>query len=266
MMEPIRDSLWVWGHEAGSHNGQYNLQGISRMTPAEGAYYLGVPNLIMVTYGNHPEPPFETRMRALSPLKRVVWSVLGDSSSSRDDLPEVLSLAERFPNLVGGIMDDFFRPPDAQGAISRYSVADLQRLRRRLCRGTRPLDLWVVLYAHDLGLDVQPYLAQCDVVTFWTWKADDLAALEANLPRAKALARDKPLVLGCYMWDYGAQRPMPVGAMERQCQLGLDWLKRGEVAGMIFLASCIADLGLEAVEWTRRWIATVGDEPLEGTA
>ena len=30
---------------------------------------------------------------------------------------------------------------------------------------------------------------------------------------------------------------------------------------MIFLATPNADVGLEAVEWTRQWIAAVGDEP-----
>jgi len=31
---------------------------------------------------------------------------------------------------------------------------------------------------------------------------------------------------------------------------------------MIFLASCICDLDLEAVEWTRDWIAARGPQPL----
>jgi len=31
---------------------------------------------------------------------------------------------------------------------------------------------------------------------------------------------------------------------------------------MIFLASCICDLDLEAVEWTRAWIDQVGNEQL----
>ena len=42
-METVRDRLWVWGHEAGSHNAGWNLPTPSRMTPAEGAFYLGVP-------------------------------------------------------------------------------------------------------------------------------------------------------------------------------------------------------------------------------
>ena len=61
------------------------------------------------------------------------------------------------------------------------------------------------------------------------------------------------------MWDYGNRRPMSLERMMRQCDVGLNWLAKGKIEGMIFLASCICDLELEAVEWTRRWIADVGD-------
>jgi len=50
--------------------------------------------------------------------------------------------------------------------------------------------------------------------------------------------------------------------MEHQCELGLKWLREGNIEGMILLASCICDLDLEAVEWTREWVATVGGEEL----
>ena len=36
--------------------------------------------------------------------------------------------------------------------------------------------------------------------------------------------------------------------------------RQGRIDGMIFLASCLCDLGLEAVEWTRAWIADVGNQ------
>jgi hypothetical protein len=55
---------------------------------------------------------------------------------------------------------------------------------------------------------------------------------------------------------------MPLDRMERQCTLGLEWLRRRRIEGMIFLATCICDLDLDAVEWTRRWIAQVADEKL----
>lgn len=52
--------------------------------------------------------------------------------------------------------------------------------------------------------------------------------------------------------------------MQRQTELGCEWLRQGRIEGIIFLATPNVDVGLEAVEWTRKWIARVGDEPLEG--
>ena len=46
---------------------------------------------------------------------------------------------------------------------------------------------------------------------------------------------------------------------ERQGEMGLRWLQEGRIEGIICLASCIHDLGLESGEWTRIWIAAVGD-------
>jgi hypothetical protein len=258
-MDTVRDRLWLWGHEAGAHNGQYNLPSNSRMTPAEAAFYLGVPNALMISYDNKPEPPFDQHMLAFAPLKRVVWSIVGDSASTRTDLDEVLALAAKFPNLSGAVMDDFFHKSDASGAISRVSVADLRSYHERLTGAAHPLALHVVVYAHDLDLPIQPYLEPCDVITYWTWTADQLPDLARNFARLEKIAPAKRKLLGCYLWDYGAGKAMPLERMQQQCRQGLEWLRAGRVDGMIFLANTACDQGLETVAWTRQWIAEVGD-------
>ncbi len=264
-VETVKDRLWIWGHEAGSHNGAFGVPHGSRTTPAEGAHYLAVPNLVMVTFRGKPEPPLELHARALMPLKRVVWSIIGDSSSTRHDratdLEEVIALSAQFPNIVGAIMDDFFHAPDARGVVSRVGPDDLAHFHSRLHAAPRPLDLWVVVYTHDLGLPIAQHLEHCDAVTFWTWHAQELRDLADNFAALEALAPKHRKVLGCYMWDYGAHKPMPVDLMEHQCRQGLRWLEEGRVQGIIFLASCICDLGFDAVAWTRAWIAEVGDRP-----
>ena len=265
-MESLRDHLWLWGHEAGSHNGRFGIVGSSRITPAEAARYLGIPNLIMVTFAGRPEPPFARHAIPMRSLCRVVWSIVGDSSSTRNDdspdLEEVIALAAEFPNIAGAMMDDFFHRPDERGAAARYSVQQVAGFRQCLHHAPRPLDLWVVLYAHDLDLPIRDHLAQSDVVPFWTWESKDLSDLPDNFARAEGLAPGARKVLGCYLWDYGARQPMPLDRVVYQCETGLGWLREGRIEGMIFLASCICDLGLEAVEWARQWIAEVGDQPL----
>jgi hypothetical protein len=122
-----------------------------------------------------------------------------------------------------------------------------------------------VLYNNQLDLAIGPYLEFCDVVTFWTMTGSQLVDLERNFERFLAVTQTKRRVLGCYLWNYGEKRPMSVDLMRHQCELGLTWLQEGKIEGMIFLASCICDLELEAVEWTRSWIARVGAEPLART-
>ncbi|MBT3272291.1 MAG: hypothetical protein HN368_03985, partial [Spirochaetales bacterium] len=69
--------------------------------------------------------------------------------------------------------------------------------------------------------------------------------------------------LGCYMWDFGGTKgPLPVSSMKYQCDLGREWLEEGRITDMIFLGTNICDLGLETVEWTRNWIAEVGNSIL----
>ena len=42
----------------------------------------------------------------------------------------------------------------------------------------------------------------------------------------------------------------------------MKWLRQGRIEGMIFLAAGLCDLNLEAVNWSRSWIAQVGDQPI----
>ncbi len=261
----IRDQLWLWGHPANSHFRQFGLpQRESRMGPAEAAKWMGIPNVVMVVYGGNPAPPFDAHQRPLDGLRRVVWSIVGDSSSERNDeqtdVEEVLALAGQHRNVCGAILDDLFNAPENGSRRWRVDAEELARLAGRLHgdgAGTRRLDLWGVLYAHQFDLPIAAHLGALDVVTFWTWHARDLGKLEANFARCEQLTPGKRRVLGCYMWDYGEGKPMPTELMEYQCRLGRKMLEDGRIEGMIFLASCICDMDLEAVEWTRRWIEGV---------
>ncbi len=254
----VRDRLWIWTHAAGSYKLDFGLPRASRMTPVEGAVYLGVPNLLFIRYQGNPPIPFDQYAIAFRPLKRVVWSLVGASGQSSDEeRRHVLDLAEGFPNIVGFIMDDFFRS-DGTGSLS---IDQLNELRGHLTVGGRKRDLFVVLYQHQLALPVQAHLDACDKVTFWTWEARDLEKLESSFDRLEKLAPRHGKLLGCYLWDFGARKPIPLELMQKQCELGKSWLEQGRIEGMIFLASNVCDLELETVEWTRRWIGQVGPQP-----
>lgn len=253
----VRDRFWIFTCHAGADNDHWGLPGKSRMTPAEGALYLGVPNLLLIRSNGIPAVPFDQYAIPLRPLKRVVWSLVGSGGKTGDEEREAaLALPRRFPNITGFIMDDFFHH-DGSGALA---PEELDQLRKRLVIDGRRRDLYVVVYTHMMHLPLAKHLRYCDKITLWTWRSDDLKDLKRNFERLEKMAPKHGKLLGCYMWDFGAKRPMPLERMKRQCALGLEWLRQKRIEGMIFLANTVCDLELESVEWTRRWIAEVGDE------
>lgn len=264
--ETVRDRLWVFCCVAGSDDNylqEANPPRTSRMTPAECAFYLDVPNLMMIQWQGKPAPPFDQYAIPFRPLKQTVWSLVGSGGETASaERKAVLDFAERCPNLTGFIMDDFFRE-DGSGQLT---VEQLAELRKQLVINGASRDLHVVLYRHQLELPVQPYLDLCDKINYWTWHAEHLASLEEDFIRLEKLARGKPILLGCYFFDYPTRSPVPLELMQKQCRLGLRLLEEGRIDGIIFLANTVADHDFPSVEWTREWIAEIGDRRLITTA
>ncbi len=254
-----RNELWVWGQDAGSHHeaadGVFKLPGANKMGPTEGAAYLGIPNICRVGMSGKPEPPFDDEAELLRDVPKVVWSIIGDNGSTRnddgsDDTSYVVAVAKKYPNIIGGIMDDFL----SEKRMAVYTPERVGQMADEL--HAAGLKLWTVIYEHELVEEVVPYLDQCDVITFWVWYSELLENTEAYLAKLKTLLNhNQKIYLGCYMWDYGNSAPMPMDRMKAQLELDKKLIESGEVAGIIFCSNCIADLGLEPVEYTRKWIA-----------
>ncbi|MCF6284348.1 MAG: hypothetical protein L3K26_04070 [Candidatus Hydrogenedentes bacterium] len=264
--ETVRDRLWIFTCAANSdypHMGRRSV-----MTPAEGAFCLGVPNIFMVQsseseapYGRL-EPPLAQYMVALRPLKRVVWSVVGSGGFySPKETEEVLKIAETAPNFTGIMLDDFFTG-EKEGHRAKLTIEELGGIRSRLKRVNENFDIFATVYGRQLDLPILDYLAMIDVVTLWTSNSEDLANLESNLKKVDAVAPHAKKLLGCYFVDYGKKQGVPVSWMKHQCETGLRWLQEGKIEGMIFLGNTTMDLGFESVNWTRQWIEEVGDRKL----
>ncbi len=256
----VRDRLWLWSHVAGSYNGTMNLPGKSRMSPAEAAYYMGIPNIFMIHLAAGPEPPLEQYALAFEPLREVVWSVVAAGGKTNDREREmVLDLALKNPKISGLVMDDFFRPKK-EGRLASLSVEEVRSLKQRLVTPSKKLDLHVVLYEYQLDPAICEHLKLCDVIQFWTWRGQNLSQLAANFEKAEKLVPGKRMALGLYWWDCGNGKPLPMSDMQRQCELGLQWLRQGRIEAMVFCGNWLCDRGLDTVEWTRQWIRRVGDQ------
>ena len=306
--ETVRDRLWIFAVVEGGNNKKSpaspngNTQhyiddfapGGSRMTPAEGAFWLGVPNLLFIRSNNLPAAPADEAGRrttsyqqyatSFQPLKRVVWSTVGaGGEGGMGELPATLSLAREFPNIQGIFLDDFVRPIPRKKATDAYTgrpampLADLRRLREQTKTIGRPLDIWVTLYTHEINPErkaskrayiacVPPladFLGEFDVLTLWTWDSAEIPELEANLLALEKIAPQKArIALGIYLWDFQNKQPVSVELMKHQCDLGLKWLKEGRISDMIFLANTMLDVGMPSADFSRQWIKEHGGEKL----
>ena len=78
--------------------------------------------------------------------------------------------------------------------------------------------------------------------------------------RDSAKCAGKRILLGCYLYDYGNKKQFTKEQMEFQLNRYAKAIRDGEVEGVILLSNTVADLGFEAVEFTKQWIAEHGDE------
>lgn len=292
----VRDRLWIFTVLAGGDNNALergNIRGGSRMTAAEGAFWLNVPNLLLIRSNNEPPLPddqagrtktsFEQYAISFQPLDRVVWSVVGSGGKGgMSELAPVLGLAKKFPNFTGIYLDDFIIDAKRQAdgrVVGRPALTpdELKRAREQMQAVARPMDVWVTLYTHEIntarktaapafrGCDppLAEFLHLFDVLTLWTWNSDELPALEENLMALEQIAPPKArIALGLYIWDFHNRKPVPVELMQHQCEMGLKWLREGRIHEMIFLANTVLDVGLPSAEFSRQWIKRVGNEQL----
>ena len=199
-MSTIGDKFWIWAQEAGCHD-SYFLPKTSRMTPVEGAFYLNIPNMCMVDSHGKPKPPFDQYAIPLRPLKRVVWSLVGaGGATDSSGRQAALDIAARTKNITGFVLDDFFKTDCQDPAnVAALSVEQVREIKKQIAAIGRKLDLWVVLYAHQLNQPVQGHLDLCEKVTFWTWCAKDLGDLEKNFAVVEKIAPKAGKLLGCYI-------------------------------------------------------------------
>ena len=262
-METIRDRLWIWGHLAGSHNG-WGGKGMSVMSPSEGAHYIGARNVFMVSFGGNLQPPFDRYSKCLESMREVKFSIVGDGSSpekgdSMGDLEEVIGQINRYKNVTGGILDDFFEPK----RLKVYTREKLLEMNRRLKEGAgADADMWCVLYDHQLDNDLGGRLDAFDGVTFWTWEEHNLVHFERNYEKLQKVAAGKRKMLGIYLYEYPNGHEMKAENVVMQLEKYSRLLCGGEIEGIIFCSNTVMDVDYECVAAAKHWIAENGNRPV----
>lgn len=217
----VKDRLRLFGSPTGSTAPHTKRRTV--MSPAEGAFYLGIPNIYMNQANAGPEsqlgrfePPFAQYAVALRPFKRVLWGLVGSGGFTNPaERKEGVELICKTSNFVGAHLDDFFTSK-ATGKRAVLTLDELQEIRQTLKAAARPLEIYSTYYTTLLKLPLDDYLKLLDGVTFWTWKPEDLVNLASNVAQVKEVATHLKVILGCYLVDFTKKVSIPIPAMQRQ--------------------------------------------------
>jgi len=290
--DTVRDHFWIFSDPEGTDDKRmerFNIKGGSRMSPAEGAFWIDVPNLLFIRDADLPPYPDSEKWRtktsyeqyaiSFQPLDRVVWSITGSGGKgSMQELPYVLTLAEDYPNISGIYLDDFIidiQKSDNGRKAGRPALTteELMAVRKKFKETGNPMEIWVTLYTDLLHPDdpdgygcnppLSSFIDQFDVLTLWTWKSENLKNLENNLKALESVApKSARIALGIYTWEYATGKDVPVDLMEFQCETGLKWLKEKRIHEMIFMGNTLFDMGFPSSSFIRNWIRKVGYQKL----
>ena len=152
---------------------------MDRATSVKGAKYFGFDNVVYL-HG----PVNEDAIKLHSKCKKLLCALSGIGRSagaqpeSDTETAENLSkLSLKYKNIKGGIIDDLI-----QSYGRHYSCRDIENIYNALKKHNSELDLYAVVYAHELDLpSVKAFEPFIDCVNLWFWLRSDLADLAVRL-------------------------------------------------------------------------------------
>ena len=267
----LRDRFWLWGHPEGRYNGKFGNNQISRMTPMEGCLYLGVRNTFMIP--DKWEVNRRQYNKSFNTLNGVAWECY-DALKDPAIVEPLIREAADFSNINGVVFDDFQRGGAEE--YQKFPAENLWKVRERLHNNdVRPLNMWMVLYTHEFDLDpndpvcepydeeaFKPYAEPFDGIIMWNWWEKNYRQIPEKFEAFKKLTEGKRRMCGCYLWNFGEEKPATAEAVKQQLDWYYKWMMSGEIEGVVLHTNTMADLDLEAYDAAVAWMQEHGDEIL----
>ena len=257
----VRDLIWVWGNPEMAEAGAHTSATYAQAGPAERATLLGARNIFMAGHGlPSSDQEAEALMEQVAGFPRVVWEIAPDGEGDnrpfvyRETVARAKRLADRYPQIEGVLLDDM----SSVGIDRGFKPEHIRRIRDGLSGEYARIKVWGVVYTINLDREgIGDYVRELDVILLAEWHAKNVVHIEENVARCTRLFPNKPIVLGLYLFDYGAGRRMPRDVLKQQCEAALKLAHAGRIRGIEFTTITNDP---QAVAWTADWVRRVGDQ------
>jgi len=258
----IKDRFWLWGHPEGRYNMEYGNNKISRMTPREGCAYLGVNNVFMVPVG--VDVNRRSYNKSFRGLCQVGWEI--DAAGLDPTVVErVIEEAKEFSNITTCVFDDF----QNLRKDGKTNIDSIWQTRERMHNNpVRPLDLWMVLYTHEFGVDPEKdaefrkYIDPFDGIIMWNWWEKNVPQIPEKWEQFKALTDGKRRMFGCYLWDFGGAKGATRDAVKWQLDFYREQILKGDAEGVVLHTNTMADLDYDVYDAAVEWMEKHGEEDI----
>jgi hypothetical protein len=254
---------WVWEGFAFDPEVEPTVYGVG-----EGATYFGVPGANFMFHPNNQVnfAKLGHVPRVTADISKWVWYPTTAESTGRhtfaqrrDDEPAIVAaeaekvsrLSLEFPNVVAAFIDD----THGVCAHDTYTADTPRDIREALHRHNPNLDLWIVVYTHELDKEYwRDWRDDVDVINLWVWESANLPHIEEYIPQCRELFPKQRLVMGVYMRDYTLRAPVPLEMLEIELEAIARHLEAGTLDGYSILAACLIDQHPEQAEFIREFI------------
>lgn len=267
----LRDRFWQWGHPEGCYNnGQdgWGHMGESRMTPMEGCLYLGISKTFMVPVGRKINR--RQYNKSFKTLSAVGWECFG-ADQNPEKIEEIIRESKEFPNITAAVFDDFWgKALKRREAGEEVDPSVLWNIRKRLnSNEVRPIDMWMVLYTREFGLDaendasLQKYLDPFNGIIMWTWEERHVPLIPEKFEIFKKMTPNNRRMFGCYLYNFGERKLATGKAVKWQLDFYREKIYSGEAEGVVFHTNTMADMDYESYDVALDWMALHGDEEID---
>ncbi|MBR7104236.1 MAG: hypothetical protein IKC65_04775 [Lentisphaeria bacterium] len=244
-----RENVFVWGGPTPRWGGS-----MAKDASLKAKEFFGVDN-VMYVYGPHNDEMFALHKDCRKLLCHLGRNCRTEGAQSTSDAEEAENLSKyslRYPNIIGGVVDDM-----TGNYGKNYSLREYRAIHEALHKHNPDLNLYGVVYSWELDMKRElTAVSECiDHVILWFWWKTDLMELDLALEKCRALFPGKPIMLGIFMFDYGAAcLPNSAATMNYHLEKARRHLAAGKIQDIVILGDREIEKCPEAAEAVKNFI------------
>jgi len=227
-----RDKAWVWGGPT-----PFWFGSLADDTLPVGADYFQARNVVYV--GGPVEEKF------IAPLARFdqVMVQMTDTCRASQFQPEsdeecaekVSRLSCKYPNIVGGMLDDATRTGHNKEKVLKESV--FRPIAASARKHNSALKVASVIYSFELDeFDFTAALPYLDKIVLWFWSKNELLDIDERVRRCHEVFPGKEILMGIFIHDYGcADLGNPPECLRFQMHRAARLIRDGQLNGIVIL-------------------------------